>query len=117
MRSARQLGLLGIVLGCGVALWFGLPQVQADREGVKVMGYAEAMFLLSLPTSLLTWLVWLVPASTMFGSDGQIPRWVAYIWMAATPPLNWGLAGWLLGRWRDRRADARVAATLLRDGQ
>lgn len=117
MRSSRRWGLIGIALGCGIALWCGLPQVQADRAGVKVMGYAEGMFLLSLPTSLLTWLLWLIPASTIFGSDGQIPRWVAYTWMAVTPPLNWGLLGWLLGRWRDRRADARVAAADLRVGE
>lgn len=117
MRSSRRLALLGIALGCGIAVWCGLPQVLADREGVKVMGYAEGMFLLSLPTSLLTWLLWLIPASTIFGTDGQIPRWVAYTWMAVTPPLNWGLMGWLLGRWWDRRADARAAAARLRGGE
>jgi hypothetical protein len=89
--------------------------VQADLAGVKVMGYAEAMFVLSLPTSFVTWLGWLIPASTVFGSgEGTIPRWVAYTWMAVTPPLNWGLVGWLLGRWWDRRTDARAAALLHR---
>jgi hypothetical protein len=118
MRSSRRLGLLGIALGCGIAVWCGLPQVQADRAGVNVMGYAEAMFVLSLPTSFVTWLGWLIPASTLFGSGGgAIPRWVAYTWMAVTPPLNWGLLGWLMGKWRDRRADARVAAALLRAGE
>ena len=117
MRSSRRWGLIGITLGCGLAVWQGLPQVLADRAGVKVMGYAEAMFLLSLPTSLLTWLLWLIPASTIFGSDDQIPRWVAYTWMAVTPPLNWGLLGWLLGRWRDRRANAKVAAASLGVGE
>ncbi len=112
MRSSRRWSLIGSALGCGLAVWHGLPQVLADRDGVKVFGYAEAMFLLSLPTSLLTWLVWLMPASTIFGSDDQIPRWVAYTWMAVTPPLDWGLLGWLLGSWRDRRAQARVSAAL-----
>ncbi len=112
MLSSRRLGLIGIALGCGLAVWHGVPQVLADCERVKVMGYAEAMFLLSLPASLLAWLVSLIPASTIIGSNGQVPRWVAFTWMAVTPPLNWGPLGWLLGRWWGRRADARVAAAL-----
>jgi hypothetical protein len=112
MNAASRLGLLGTILGGGLAVFTLLPQVQADLQGVKVMGYAEGMFLLSLPTSFLSWLLWLFPATTLFGPDGnEIPRWVAYTWMGVTPPLNWGLAGWLLGRWRDRRARATDGAT------
>jgi hypothetical protein len=117
MRSSRRWGLIGIAIGCGVAVWCGLPQAQADREGVKVMGYAEAMFVLSLPFSFVTWLGWLIPASVVFGpGGGQIPRWVGYTWMLLAPPLNWGLVGWLIGKWRDRRADARIAAIALGEG-
>ena len=105
--------MIGIALGCGLAMWCVLPQVRADLNGVKILGSAEMMFVTSLPFSFVTWLVWLLPASSLFGSGGgETPHWVAYAWMAGTPPLNWGLLGWVVGRWRDRREVARPAGTV-----
>ena len=100
-----RLMLVGGMLGAGVAGWCIWPQAIADLRGQNIMGPGEAMFVLSLPVSFVTWLGWLLPASALFGSSwGAIPRWVFFTWMAITPPLNWGFIGWLIGRSLDRSA-------------
>lgn len=91
---------LGVACGLVIAVWCLWLAVAADRQGIATMGPGELMFVLSLPVSLLTWVGWLLPATELFSPDGNaIPRWVAYTWIAVTPPLNWGLIGWLVGRW------------------
>ncbi len=107
MTRATRFGWIGSFAGLIIAAACLWSQVAADRQGTPIMGPSELMFVLSLPVSLLTWAGWLLPATELFVSDGNtIPRWVAYTWIAVTPPLNWGLIGWLTGRWWDRRVAA-----------
>lgn len=111
MSDAKRSARIGVATGFGLAILCIWPQAAADLRGVKIMGPGELMFIVSLPVSLLTWLVWLLPATSLFGPDGgEIPRWVAYAWLAATPSLNWGTIGWLVGRSRDRRRAAASRA-------
>jgi hypothetical protein len=96
--------LIGALFGGVLAVWCLWPQVSADLRGVNIMGPAEMMFLTSLPVSLLTYLGFLIPATDLFGPNGNlIPRWVAYVWMATTPPLNWAAIGAGIGWWLDHR--------------
>lgn len=102
---------LGTLLGLAIAAWCLMPEIQADLAGVRTMGNAEVMFVLSLPFSLLTWAAWLLPATELFSDGNEIPKWVGYVWMAVTPPLNWGLIGWLVARWLTRRSAASPGAS------
>ena len=108
MSHAKRSGLIGVVTGLCLAALFIYPQAKADLQGYKIIGPAELMFVTSVPISLMTWAAWLLPATSAFGpGGGAIPPWVGYTWMLVTPPLNWGVIGWLIGRWRDRRSIKR----------
>ena len=101
--------MIGAGSGFFLAALLIRPQVKADLHGYKIIGVAELMFVTSLPISPLTWVVWLLPATSVFGTGGgAISHPVAYEWMAVTPPFNWGIIGWLIGRWRDGRSIPRA---------
>lgn len=101
MTRSRPFTTLGLILGVIVAAVVTIPQIRADLAGVPIMGPAEAMFILSLPLSVVTWGVLLL-VTLPFKSD-LLPTWLAYLWLVATPILNWMLLGWLVDRWRRSR--------------
>ena len=100
----RRYALAGALFGAMLAAGFVLTQYGADARGVRILGVAEAMTLVSLPVSLLSWAA-VVLGGSLSGlpRDAETPHWVVLLWLGLTPVLNWAFLGLLLGAVRDGR--------------